>query len=212
MVLKQEITEENFDLNCDREKLEKIAEKLYTIGKSEVSKDALSAGATILDLKTFLSTLGLRIKQFPDRSAKWLLENTENLRGLLQIIAGDIVEHFDFDRVEIKNTTFIADDLRQQESDLVYLLPFRDPGKTSDANPNSATEVMIYILVEHQSKVDRTMGYRLLSYMGRIWESQRRESVSHKNCPRVSGDFSRLSRLCFTRAIRHGRLCLRWRC
>ena len=61
---------------------------------------------------------------------------------------------------------------------MVYLLPFRDAGKTSDS-----TEVMIYILVEHQSKVDRTMGYRLLSYMGRIWESQRRESVAQKLPP-----------------------------
>ena len=111
------------------------------------------------------------------------MENTENLRGLLQIIAGDIVEYLDFDNVEIKNTTFIADDLRQQESDLIYLLPFRDADKTSDSIPGSATEVMIYILVEHQSKVDRTMGYRLLSYMGRIWESQRREYIAQKLPP-----------------------------
>ena len=53
-------------------------------------------------------------------------------------------------------------------SDLVYLLPFRE--KTN----GSATEVMVYILVEHQSTVDPTMGLRLLSYMCQIWERQRR--------------------------------------
>ena len=111
------------------------------------------------------------------------MENTENLRGLLQIIAADIVEHLDFDNIEIKNTTFIADDLRQQESDLIYLLPFCDAGDASDSIVGSATEVMIYILVEHQSKVDRTMGYRLLSYMCRIWESQRREYVEQNLSP-----------------------------
>ena len=54
----------------------------------------------MLDLKDFLASLA-SIRQFPDRSAKWLLENTENLRGLLEIIASDIVEHLDFSQVEI---------------------------------------------------------------------------------------------------------------
>ena len=132
----------------------------------------------MLDIKSFLSSLETSVKQFPDRSAKWLLENTENLRGLLEIIAGDIVEHLDFSKVEIKNTTFIPDNLRQQESDLVYLLPFRDPNNTDVAVGSTATEVMIYILVEHQSTVDRTMGFRLLFYMCQIWDSQRRGYIA----------------------------------
>ena len=66
---------------------------------------------------------------------------------------------------------------------MIYLLPFRDMGDTSDFVRGSATEVMIYILVEHQSKVDRMMGYRLLSYMCRIWESQRREYVAQELPP-----------------------------
>ena len=39
---------------------------------------------------------------------------------------------------------------------------------------------MVYILVEHQSTVDRTMGYRLLSYMCQIWERQRREYTAQE--------------------------------
>ena len=34
--------------------------------------------------------------------------------------------------------------------------------------------VWIYVLVEHQSRPDRVMGLRLLSYMVQLWESQRR--------------------------------------
>ena len=123
----------------------------------------------MLDIKTLLADLDTRIHQFHDRSAKWLLENTENLKGLLEIIASDLVEHLDFSRVEIQNTTFIPDDLRQQASDLVYLLPFRDEDKTK-----TAKTVLIYILVEHQSTVDPLMGLRLLSYMCHIWNTQRR--------------------------------------
>ena len=136
----------------------------------------------MLDIKDFLTALGASVKQFPDRGAKWLLENTENLRGLLEIIASDIVEHLDFGQVEIKNTTFIPDNLRQQESDLVYLLPFRDTVNTGGSARDSASEVMIYILVEHQSTVDPTMGFRLLFYMCQIWDSQRREYMA-KNLP-----------------------------
>ena len=108
------------------------------IGK--VSIESAKSRCSHFRYKNLYLSLGTRIKQFPDRSAKWLLENTENLRGLLEIIAGDIVEYLDFDNVEIKNTTFIADDLRQQESDLIYLLPFRDAGATSDSIPSSASE------------------------------------------------------------------------
>ena len=120
----------------------------------------------MLDIKTLLTDLDTHIHQFHDRSAKWLLENTENLKGLLEIIASDLVEHLDFSRVEIQNTTFIPDDLRQQASDLIYRLPFRDE--------NKAETVLIYILVEHQSTVDPLMGLRLLSYMCHIWNAQRR--------------------------------------
>ena len=59
-------------------------------------------------------------------------------------------------------------------SDLVYLLPFREKANAS------ASEVMIYILVEHQSTVDPTMGLRLLSYMCQIWERQRRAYITQE--------------------------------
>ncbi|MCE2399728.1 Rpn family recombination-promoting nuclease/putative transposase [Candidatus Poribacteria bacterium] len=53
---------------------------------------------------------------------------------------------------------------------MVYLLPFRDKDNT-----RATSEVLVYILLEHQSTVDRTMGFRLLFYMCQIWDSQRRE-------------------------------------
>ena len=55
-----------------------------------------------------------------------------------------------------------------QESDMIFSVPFRDATETRD-------EVLIYILLEHQSTVDPTMGFRLLFYMCQIWDAQRRE-------------------------------------
>ena len=80
----------------------------------------------------------------------------------------------DFSKIQLVNTTFVADNLREQESDLVFLLPFRDADET---------EVMIYILIEHQSTIDTTMGFRLLFYMCQIWDQQRQKWVS-ENVPK----------------------------
>ncbi|MDE0635418.1 MAG: hypothetical protein OXI43_06150 [Candidatus Poribacteria bacterium] len=39
-------------------------------------------------------------EHYPDQSARWLLQNTENLRCLVQIIAGNLSEKMDFERID----------------------------------------------------------------------------------------------------------------
>lgn len=46
------------------------------------------------------------VKQFPDRSAKWLLSVKENVQGLFEILANDLVELLDFDQMQQVNTSF----------------------------------------------------------------------------------------------------------
>ena len=106
--------------------------------------------------------------QFPDSSAKWLLRQREHLEALLEMLLGSLVEAFDFERVEQLNRSFISNELRTQESDMVFSLPFRSPTQTCE-------EVIVYLLIEHQSTVDRSMGLRLLSYMVQIWMEERRQ-------------------------------------
>ncbi len=96
------------------------------------------------------------IEQFSDRSVRWLLEDRENVRGLLEIVADNLVNHLDFNQLTHINRSFIPDNLREQESDLVYSIPFRGDPKTD--------ELLIYILIEHQSTIDITMGFRVLFY------------------------------------------------
>ena len=97
------------------------------------------------------------IEQFADRSTRWLLEDRENVRGLLEIVAEHLVAHLDFSRLTHINRSFIPDNLREQESDIVYSAPFHSESKTD--------ELLIYILIEHQSTVDVTMGFRVLFYV-----------------------------------------------
>ena len=120
------------------------------------------------------------IEQFPDRSTRWLLEDKENIRGLLEIVAEHLVAHLDFSQLTHINRSFIPDNLREQESDLVYTVPFRDESKTE--------ELLIYILIEHQSTIDAAMGFRVLFYMTQIWDFQRREWKSN-NVPKSQWRF-----------------------
>ena len=101
-------------------------------------------------------------------------------RGLLEIVANELVELIDFSQLAQINRSFIPDNLREQESDLVFSVPLRSESETD--------ELLIYILIEHQSTVDSTMGFRVLFYMIQIWDSQRREWESN-NVPKSQWRF-----------------------
>ena len=114
-----------------------------------------------------LNFFDIQIEHFPDRSTRWLFQDKENVRGLVEIVAGELVELIDFSQLAQINRSFIPDNLREQESDLVFSVPLHSTSETD--------ELLIYILIEHQSTVDVTMGFRVLFYMVQIWDAQRRE-------------------------------------
>ena len=104
------------------------------------------------------------IEHFSDRSIRRLFQDPEYVRGLVEIIAPELVALLDFSRGAQQNRSFISDALRERESDVLLQVPFQ-------GTPDSE-ELLIYILIEHQSTVDPTMGFRLLSYMMEIWQEQ----------------------------------------
>lgn len=109
----------------------------------------------------------LPVREFPDRGVKWLLESPDNVRGLLRLLAPDLADRIDFARLERVQTTFVPDDLSKQESDLPFRAPLREVGVDGER------EVLIYLLIEHQSTPDRAMGLRLLSDMVSLWNLER---------------------------------------
>ena len=104
------------------------------------------------------------IVHFSDRSIRRLLQDPEFVRGLVAIIAPELVALLDFSRGAQQNRSFISDALRERESDVLLRVPFQEAPESE--------ELLIYILIEHQSTVDPTMGFRLLSYMMEIWQEQ----------------------------------------
>ncbi len=115
------------------------------------------------DIRDFFD---VRVEQFPDRSARRLLQNKENVRGLVEIVARDLADLIDFNRLVPLNRSLLPETLREQEADIVFRVPFKSRARTD--------ELLIYILVEHQSTVDEMMGFRVLFYMMLIWDAQRR--------------------------------------
>ena len=113
-----------------------------------------------------------QIEHFPDRSLRRLLQDSEYVRGLVQMIAPDIEAFLDFSQITYEKRSFISKALQERESDVLLSVPFQ---KGTDTD-----KLFIYILIEHQSTVDKTMGFRLLSYMVQIWEAQRREWETEK--------------------------------
>lgn len=109
------------------------------------------------------------IREFSDRSIRWLLETPDNVRGLLLTVAADLAEQIDYTQLQQLDRISVPDNLRKREADMVFMAPF------SDRSGEPPHEVIIHILMEHQSSVDPTMPFRVLSYMVQIWEMQRRE-------------------------------------
>ncbi len=116
------------------------------------------------ELQEFYQSL---LTHFSDKSIRWLLQERENVQGLIEIVADELVELIDFSQLELQNRSFISNTLREQESDLLFSVPFNSGSETD--------ELLIYILIEHQSTVDVSMGFRLLFYMMNIWDTQRQQ-------------------------------------
>jgi hypothetical protein len=91
-----------------------------------------------------------------------------HLRDLLQLLEPTLAQRLDISRAQRINRTMIPPDLRKQESDLIFRIPYRAQRE------GEAWEVLIYVLLEHQSTHDAQMLLRLLLYMAQLWAEQKR--------------------------------------
>ena len=111
--------------------------------------------------------------QHKDKQNKPHKEHDLGYRDLLsyttffrQLIEGYVKEEWtkdlDFDGLKQMETSFILPEYREQESDVLYQVPFQ--GQTA----------YLYILVEHQSTVDFDMPFRLFTYLSEVWRHYRK--------------------------------------
>ena len=62
------------------------------------------------------------IQHFPDRSARWLLQDKENVRGLIEIVAVQLASQIDFTQLAQLNRSFVwtRSESRNPTSSLVF--------------------------------------------------------------------------------------------
>ena len=108
-------------------------------------------------------------RDFPENGIKRLLQHPANVRDLLELGAPDMAEKIDFERAKSASGTVVDVRFRRRECDVLLTAPLRsDSGATG-------REVIVYILIEHQSVRDPLMPLRLLGYVVRLLERQEEE-------------------------------------
>ncbi len=103
-------------------------------------------------------------RDFADVICRDALKRPANLRDFVSAALPDLASHLDFDRAKLIDNEFPLDDWRRRESDLMFLIPYRDG--------DVETETLICILIEHQSQPDSRMPLRVLLYAVLYWERE----------------------------------------
>jgi hypothetical protein len=109
------------------------------------------------------------LHDFPDRATRSILRDWRNLRDTVMDTAPEIAARLAFERAEPVDRSFLLEDWRGRESDILYRIPFR----------SGEGEVLICLLLEHQSTHDPRMPLRLLIYMVLYWEREWKQWEDH---------------------------------
>lgn len=79
-----------------------------------------------------------------------------------------IVAIIDWESLRLESGSFIDDELRSSESDLLYRVGLQAAHRIS-----ATADAFVYLLFEHQRREDRWIALRLLTYQTRIWQKYR---------------------------------------
>ena len=112
------------------------------------------------------------IHQPHDRLFRAVFSDASEAVSLLRNTLPDTIRNsFDWTTLALRDGTFIDEELRENQTDLLYRVEHAETGQL----------ISVYVLLEHQSSPDPWMRLRLLRYCCRIWEddlrgeSERRE-------------------------------------
>ncbi len=114
------------------------------------------------------SILRKLVRNFPENGPKLLLENPANVRDLLMLLHEPAVEAIDFSAMTVERTHFVKPSYAHVAMDLLLKAPFR---VSADG---SAQTILIYLLIEHQSKPERFFQLRLAEYVLEAYKMQKR--------------------------------------
>ncbi|MBN1647820.1 MAG: Rpn family recombination-promoting nuclease/putative transposase [Spirochaetales bacterium] len=104
-----------------------------------------------------------------DKRYKRLFQNPYFVRKLLEsFVHEDFVRHLDLSTLIRLDKSFVSEDYREKEADLIYRVEFK------------GIPVYIFLLVEFQSRVDKLMSIRFLRYVTDFYLSLHHKAISGK--------------------------------
>ncbi len=104
--------------------------------------------------------------EFPDRAHRHLLTHPENLRELVEQAAPAVASALAFGRARLLTRELPLPDWRKRENDLFFEIPFQIP------QPGNPRELLVGVLLEHQTQPDSAMPLRTLVYVTGYWDDQ----------------------------------------
>lgn len=105
-----------------------------------------------------------------DRFFRAVFSQPENAAAhFRQYLPRELVDALDLERATLESGSLVPAAMKQREADLLYRVPVR-PEVVATRAEGAECEVYVFVLFEHQSKVDPMMPLRVLLYMTGIWE------------------------------------------
>ncbi|MCP4107405.1 MAG: Rpn family recombination-promoting nuclease/putative transposase, partial [Desulfobacteraceae bacterium] len=86
-----------------------------------------------------------------------------------------LTERIDWNTLTLKETSFVDEEFRDSESDLLFHAMLKKTGKEEKQG-----EIFLYLLFEHQSTPQKWMRFRVLKYKCRIWDESFKEFPKQK--------------------------------
>ena len=101
-----------------------------------------------------------------DNAYKHLFSHPQAVRDLLRgFVQEDWVELLDWGTLEKVSGSYVSDDLRDREDDVIWRIQLRKGDAAA-----SGEWVYVYLLLEFQSSVDAHMAVRILTYIGLLYQ------------------------------------------
>ncbi|MEE9346204.1 MAG: Rpn family recombination-promoting nuclease/putative transposase [Methylococcales bacterium] len=99
------------------------------------------------------------MKKDHDHAYKLLFSEPEIIIDLLQgFVHEDWVKELDFSTLEKISGSYVSDDLRSREDDVIWRVKYQQ------------SWIYVYLLIEFQSTIDQYMAVRLMTYMGLLYQ------------------------------------------
>ncbi len=103
-------------------------------------------------------------RDFTDRLMRGVLVRPENLGDFVRHAQPRLAAGFVFEQARPASREFVTEDWRRREADLLFEVPYR--------RGQGQADVLVWVLLEHQSDTDTVVPLRLLFESVMAWSGQ----------------------------------------